>query len=78
MLLVLGQQPRWLVALGAVALFAGLLLLPSVPAALCLIALLLVAGWLTFLSWPLLENRARGLRVGVLAGLLVLGLSVLG
>ena len=74
-LLALSRQPRWLIALGAVALFAGLLLLPSVPAALCLLALLVVVGWLTFLSWPALDGGARLLRVVVAVGLLVLGLS---
>ena len=77
-LVVLSAQPRWLVSLGVLALFAGLLLLPSVPAALCLLVLLGLIGWLTFLSWPGLDGRARALRVVVATGLLVLGLTAVG
>ena len=70
-------QPRWLVALAVAAVFAGMLLLPPVPAALCLLALLGVVGWLSHLSWPCLDGRARALRLLVATGLLVLGLSAI-
>lgn len=75
LLVVLSRQPRVLLALAAVALFAGLLLLPAVPAAACFAVLLGFVGWLCYLSWPALDGRARLVRVLVLLGLAVLGVQ---
>lgn len=75
LLVVLARQPRWLVALAVTALFAGLLLLPTVPATLCLLVLLTFVCWLTFLSWPGLDRGARVVRVVAGVILLALGLS---
>lgn len=76
-LVILGRQPRWRIASTVALLFAGLLLLPTPAAALCLVALLAFVSWLTFLSWPALDRRARTVRVVAALFLLLLGLSVL-
>ena len=73
----LSLRPRLLLP----ALVLGLLLLGSfLPPPLstaCLLLVLGVVGWLSYLSWPVLDGRARGLRLlvlSMLAGLVVLGL----
>lgn len=65
-------------ALTGVALLAGVLLLPVVPAALCLVVLLGALGWLASLSWPALPPGGRVVRVLALLALLVIGVSALG
>ena len=68
------QRPRLLLpglVLGLL-LLAGLL--PAVAGALCLVPVVLLVGWLSYLSWPVLDGRGRLLRVLALA--LVVGLAV--
>lgn len=74
----LSLRPRLLLP----AVVLGLLLLSSFLApplsTVCLALVLAVVGWLSYLSWPVLDGRARTLRVAVLAlltGLLVLGVT---
>jgi hypothetical protein len=74
LLVALSRLPRWLVAVLIMADFLGVLLLPTVPAALCLALLLAFLGWLGYLSWPSLDSRARRLRV--LGGLVLLALGL--
>ena len=68
----MSQRPRLLLpglVLGLL-LLAGLL--PPVPRAVCLLPVLLLVAWLSYLSWPVLDTRARLLRVlaaGLVAGL---------
>ena len=50
-------------------LLAGLL--PPLASALCLLPVLVLVGWLSYLSWPALDGRARVLRLLVLVGLVV-------
>ena len=71
----LSQRPRLLVP----GLVLGLLLLaaflPPPLSTACLVPVLLLAAWLTYLSWPVLDLRARALRLVVLA--LLVGLVAL-
>ena len=71
----LSQRPKLLLP----GLVLGLLLastaLSGVAGALCLLVVLLVVGWLSFLSWPVLVPRARLLRLLVLVMLAALGVS---
>lgn len=77
LLVTLSRTPRWLVALVIMAVFLGVLLLPTVPAALCLALLLAFLSWLGYLSWPHLDPRARSLRVLAWLVLLAIGLQAL-
>ena len=67
----LSLRPRLLLP----ALIIGLLLLagllPPLLSALCLLPVLTLVGWLSYLSWPTLDGRARVLRLLVLVGLVV-------
>lgn len=67
----LSLRPRLLLP----ALVVGLLLLsgflPPLLSALSLLPVLALVGWLSYLSWPTLDGRARVLRLLVLVGLVV-------
>ncbi len=74
----LSLRPRLLLP----AVVLGLLLLSSFVApplsTVCLLVVLAVVGWLSYLSWPVLDAGARVLRVAVLGlfvVLVVLGLT---
>lgn len=70
-LVYLSQRPSWTLPLvTGLLLVAGLLAPPAVGVPLLLLVLALV-GWLSYLSWPAVQGLGRGLRLGVLA-LLVL------
>ena len=63
----LASRPRWLPLLVVLALLLGTAVLPPAAAVLCLVALLALAGWLSYLSWPVLTPGGRGARLAVLA-----------
>ena len=73
LLVALSQQPKWLLPVASALLLAGVVLLPTVPALVCLVVLLAVVGWLGYLSWPVADGRGRAIRVASLVLLLVLG-----
>ena len=70
MLRWLSQRPKVLLPLLSVALLIGGLALPPAAGVPLLVALLLIVAWLVYLSWPVVEGRARLIRV-VLLGMLV-------
>ena len=63
----LASRPRWVPFLIVLALLLGGLFTPPLLGAVLLVALLLLLGWLTFLSWPRLAGGARVARLAVLA-----------
>ena len=67
----LSLQPRLLLPGAVLALLVLSALLPPGPGSACVALVLLVTGWLSYLSWPVLDVRSRVLRLVVL-GLLVL------
>lgn len=71
-LLMLHQQPRWLVpGAMAVLLIAGLAVRGPAGAAL-LAVLALALGWLAYLSWPALAGQGRVLRAAGIAVVVLL------
>jgi hypothetical protein len=73
MLLWLSSRPKLLLpALVAVLLIGGLAA-PPAPGLAMLLALGLLLLWLSYLSWPALDGRARMLRAAML-GLIVVAL----
>jgi hypothetical protein len=72
LLVVLSRQPKLLVPLVAAGLLLVSLFLPGRLAAVPLVLLLLLVGWLTYLSWPVLDGAARTLRLVVLGMVLLL------
>lgn len=75
LLVVLSRQPRWLLPLACAVLLAGVVFLPQAGAIACLVALLALVGWLSYLSWPAVDGRGRAVRVTSLVLLLVLGVQ---
>ena len=65
-LLWLSSRPKVLLPALVLALLLGGLTTPTVPAAVLLTVLALVLLWLTYLSWPVLDGRARALRAAML------------
>ena len=63
----LATRPRWLPFLVVLALLVGGLFAPPVLGVALLAVLLLLLGWLTFLSWPRLPAGGRLARIAVLA-----------
>lgn len=63
----LATRPRWLPFLVVLALLVGGLFAPPALGVALLGVLLLLLGWLTFLSWPRLPAGGRLARVAVLA-----------
>jgi hypothetical protein len=74
-LVFLSGLPRWVLPVAMVALLIGSVLLPTVPAAVCLVLLLAALVWLSFLSWPVTDGRGRGLRVLVVALIALVGVT---
>ena len=70
LLVFLSHQPKLLVPVLSILLLVGGLLLPPVYGAVCLGLLVLLVGWLSYLSWPVVVGQARILRL-VTLGLLV-------
>ncbi len=66
----LSRQPKWLLGVVALALLVAGLILPGVGGAVLLLALAALAGWLAYLSWPLVATPGqRAIRVLVLLAL---------
>lgn len=74
LLVYLSQRPAWtLPLLTAVLLMAGLFSPTAVGVPLLVLVLLLV-GWLSYLSWPAVQGRGRVLRL-LMLGLLVVAIA---
>lgn len=73
-LLRIRRAPRWLIPLVPVALLLAGLAAPAAIGGPALLLLVLLLGWLAYLSWPHLGETGRLLRVAALV--LLLGLSV--
>lgn len=73
LLVWLSQRPRWLVPLATAALLAGVVFLPSGPALGCLVVVVALVGWLSYLSWPAVAGPQRLVRVATLLLLLAVG-----
>ena len=79
LLVALSGQPKWLLPVASGLLLVGVVVLPPGLALVCLALLLVLVGWLAYLSWPVADGRGRAIRVASLVLLLVLGAqSVLG
>ena len=78
LLVALSRQPRPLVPLVSAALLLGVVFAPLVVAAACLLVLLALVGWLSYLSWPAVDGRGRAVRLVLLGLLLILGGQSLG
>ena len=66
-LLWLSSRPRSLLPLLVAALLIGGLAAPAPYGQPLLLVLGLLLAWLTYLSWPALDGRARALRVAMLS-----------
>jgi hypothetical protein len=73
LLVLLSQQPKLLIPVVSLVLLVGGLALPLPYGAVCLALLLLLVGWLSYLSWPAVVGPARMVRL-VTVGLLVFAL----
>jgi hypothetical protein len=71
LLVWLSQRPKVLLPLGSLALLVGGFVAPLWLALPLLLLLLLVVGWLTYLSWPAVHGRGRLVRVATLLLLLL-------
>lgn len=63
----IARLPRAVPALLAGALLLAGLVVRSWIGTLCLAAIVLFLGWLTYLSWPRLDRRGRALRLLMIA-----------
>ena len=72
LLVFLSHQPKLLVPLVSLALLIGGLALPTAPGAVCLALLVLIVGWLSYLSWPAVVGPARAVRLAAVALLVAL------
>ena len=70
-LLWLSSRPRFVLPLLVAALLVGGLAAPTPYALPLLLALGLLLLWLSYLSWPALDGRARVLRAAMLALIVV-------
>ena len=66
-LLWLSSRPRFLLPLLVAVLLIGGLAAPASYGLPLLLVLTLLLAWLSYLSWPALDGRARALRVAMLA-----------
>ena len=66
-LLWLSSRPTFLLPLLVAVLLIGGLAAPPAYGLPLLLVLSLLLGWLSYLSWPALDGRARMLRVAMLA-----------
>ena len=66
-LLWLSSRPRFLLPLLVAVLLIGGLAAPPAPGLAMLLVLTALLGWLSYLSWPALDGRARLLRTAMLA-----------
>lgn len=63
----LSQRPKLLLPLVSLALLVGGMVAPVGVAVPLLVLLVLVVGWLTYLSWPAVDRGARIVRIVTLA-----------
>ena len=75
LLVWLSSRPKLLLPVASLLLLVGGLAAPPVVGVPLLLVLLAVVGWLTYLSWPVVEGGARVLRVVTLGLLLAAVLS---
>ncbi len=75
LLVVLSKQPKWLLALVAAGLLAGVVFGTPLIAAVNLVVLLGAVGWLSYLSWPITPPAGRVVRLLALTLLVALGAS---
>jgi hypothetical protein len=66
-LLWLSSRPRFLLPLLVAVLLIGGLAAPPAPGLAMLLVLTALLAWLSYLSWPALDGRARMLRAAMLA-----------
>jgi hypothetical protein len=66
-LLWLSSRPKLLLPAGVAVLLIGGLAAPPRYGLPLLLALSLVLGWLSYLSWPVLDGRGRAVRAAMLA-----------
>ena len=65
-LVFLSRQPKLVIPVVSVLLLIGGLALPNPYGVIGLALLLLLVGWLSYLSWPVVEGTARLVRVVLL------------
>jgi len=73
-LVLLSQQPKVLIPVLSIVLLVAGLALPGLLGAAFLLLLLVLVGWLSYLSWPVIVGPARLVRlvsVGLIAAILV-------
>ncbi len=75
LLLRLHALPRPLIPLGTVALVAVGVLAPPVVGLVALAVVALFVVWISYLSWPVVSNTGRAVRVVMVALVVGLGLS---
>jgi hypothetical protein len=66
-LLWLSSRPRFLLPAVVAVLLVGGLAAPAAIGWVLLLVLALLLTWLSYLSWPALDGRARALRAAMLA-----------
>jgi hypothetical protein len=67
LLVFLSAQPKLAIPVVSVLLLIGGLALPPAGGAICLALLLVLVGWLSYLSWPAVVGPARLVRVATVA-----------
>lgn len=75
LLMKVQRAPRWLAPLVAVTLLLVGLAAPAIIGGPALLLLVLILGWLAYLSWPHLGETGRLLRVVAVVLLLGLGMA---
>ena len=75
--MALSRQQRWLLPLVSALLLGGVVFLPPVAALACLLLLLALVGWLSYLSWPVVGAGGRAVRLASLAVVVALGVRAL-
>jgi hypothetical protein len=66
----LSRQPKWLVGLAPLALLVAGLIVPGVGGAVLLFVVAALAGWLAYLSWPVVVSPGlRAMRMLVVLAL---------
>lgn len=76
-LLYLSRMPRWALAVLAAALFLAGVLAPGVPGAVATALLAVLLAWLAYVTWPTVSSAGRGMRVLVVAVLVMITISKL-
>jgi hypothetical protein len=74
-LVLLSRQPKLLLPVVSLVLLIAGLALPGTLGAACLVLLILLVGWLSYLSWPAVTGQARVVRVVTVALLVALAVQ---